>query len=423
MREILAPELEAPATQAAETMDLCEHCLGRCFARVDFGLGNDERGRMLAEQWGLETVPPSTCQLCDGLFDRVEKMTEVVEHALDPIGFETFLVGVRVDPAIEDRDESLWAAIGAEETESITSELNREIGKRLDAKHDDWEVEFETPDVTAVIDTRFDHVAFTYRSLFIYGRYRKKTRGLPQTKWPCRRCKGTGCTRCGSTGRQYLITVEDFVEQSGLEASGATEAKFHGAGREDVDALCLGTGRPFVLELVDPRKRDLDLDALQEAINRGGEPAVDVGGLKFVEKDAVKLVKQASGGKAYEADVAFTDPVPGETLLKACHMLEAAPVAQRTPSRVSHRRADKVRHREVARCRVRSRDDDGLHARLLIEGEAGLYIKELINGDGGRTTPNLADEVGTEAVCEALDVVEVEGPPGLDDERSYPPTE
>ena len=44
--------------------------------------------------------------------------------------------------------------------------------------------------------------------------------------------------------------------------SGGKEHFFHGMGREDIDALCLGEGRPFVLELSEPRIRDIDLDEL-----------------------------------------------------------------------------------------------------------------------------------------------------------------
>ena len=46
-----------------------------------------------------------------------------------------------------------------------------------------------------------------------------------------------------------------------------TGAKFHGAGREDIDVRMLGSGRTFVLEILEPKIRDLDLETLQEEVN------------------------------------------------------------------------------------------------------------------------------------------------------------
>ncbi|MDX1611373.1 MAG: tRNA pseudouridine(54/55) synthase Pus10 [Candidatus Thermoplasmatota archaeon] len=413
MRPIQAPEHRAIAEQAA-AYGLCEHCLGRMLARVDHGLGNDERGRLLCEAHDLETVPIPGCYICQGLFDRLERMTDVAEATLKQVEFETYLVGTRVAHDIEARDELVKEDIGTEETENLTTELNREIGRRLWERHG-WEAAFQRPQVTAVLDTRFDHVTLTYRSFCLYGRYRKFSREIPQTRWPCRSCRGVGCHKCEGTGLTYPTSVEQLVTPPVLEATGATESKFHGAGREDVDALMLGSGRPFILEMVDPQRRFLDLEAVQEAINEHARPGAEVGPLQVVDPDLIPEVKAARGGKVYQATVAFDDDVAEETLLNACRILSDAPVAQRTPSRVAHRRADKVRKRRVARIEPREVGSDGRTAILLIEGDAGLYIKELISGDGGRTEPSLADQVGTGATCTALDVVHVEGPESLDE--------
>jgi len=411
--DIRDAKLAEPARQAAQH-GLCAHCLGRCFARVDYGYGNDERGRILAKEHGLDLVEPEACHVCEGLMGRIERMTDVVDEDLQGWEFDTFLVGTRVPHDVLDREQMLWEAIGAEDTESAKSELNREIGKRVEARHDDWTVVFEGPDINAVLDTRFDHVDHVLKSVFVYGRYRKHVRGIPQTTWPCRNCRGTGCTECGASGLNYLLSVEDLISAPARRAAEATESVFHGAGREDVDARCIGSGRPFVLELADARRRHLNLDVLQRAINTCAAPAVSVSELAFVDKDAVSEVKGHRGRKTYAADVAFEDPVPTETLFKASSMLEGTQVAQRTPSRVAHRRADKTRHRDVTRCRLVRRRDDGLEARFLIEGDAGLYIKELVSGDEGRSEPSLAGLLDVAARCTALDVVDVEGPEALD---------
>ncbi|MGH2669030.1 MAG: tRNA pseudouridine(54/55) synthase Pus10, partial [bacterium] len=345
-----------------------------------------------------------------GLFDRLEHMTGIVERSLGTLEYRTFLVGTRVPAEVHEREAVVVAASGSEHAEPVNTELNREIGRRLVERHG-WVVEFKRPDVTTILDARFDHVTLNARPLFVYGRYRKLSRDVPQTHWPCRRCKGAGCNACGLTGRQYETSVEELVAAPAVRAAEAQGATFHGAGREDVDARCLGTGRPFVLELAEPRVRALDLAALQSAINEHAAPHAEVEGLSWTEREAVERVKAATGGKAYEADVSFDEAVPAERLLTVCRMLSPARVAQRTPSRVSHRRADKVRPRTVAEVRVLSHEGTG--ARLRIEGDAGLYIKELIGGDEGRTEPSLAGLLGVGARCVALDVVHVDPPPGV----------
>jgi len=66
--------------------------------------------------------------------------------------------------------------------ERIQAELNRETGKRVAAKTGK-PVEFKDPDITVVVDTRFLDAQLQFGGLFVFGRYRKLVRDIPQTKW------------------------------------------------------------------------------------------------------------------------------------------------------------------------------------------------------------------------------------------------
>ena len=103
-----------------------------------------------------------------------------------------------------------------------------------------------------VVDTRFNSTQIDVRSLYLYGRYRKLERGIPQTRWPCKKCRGTGCEHCSNTGKMYEESVEEIVAGELMKVTEAKEHAFHGMGREDIDALMLGNGRPFVIELKKP---------------------------------------------------------------------------------------------------------------------------------------------------------------------------
>ena len=81
-------------------------------------------------------------------------------------------------------------------------------------------------------------------------------------------------------------------------------------------------------------------------------------------------------------------------------------IEQRTPLRVSHRRADLIRKRRVRDLKVKKLDQERLE--LIIECEGGLYIKELISGDEYRTQPSVSSLLQNPARCVELDVLDVQ---------------
>ncbi len=78
-------------------------------------------------------------------------------------------------------------------------------------------------------------------------------------------------------------------------------------------------------------------------------------------------------------------------------------IKQRTPTRVSHRRADLVHPRLVNSVDVVS-FVDGM-AELVIRAQHGTYIRELVSGDDGRTVPSLASLIDAKCKVEVLDVL------------------
>ena len=120
----------------------------------------------------------------------------------------------------------------------------------------------------------------------------------------------------------------------------------------------------------------------------------------------VERLKEAAFEKTYSAWVRLGGEVAEEKLKSVLKELEGS-IDQRTPTRVSHRRADKIRVRRVYRADLI--EMQGNMARIEIRGDSGLYIKELVSGDGGRTIPNLAEALKVDAIVEELDVIDVGG--------------
>ncbi|MFB6121108.1 MAG: tRNA pseudouridine(54/55) synthase Pus10 [Halobacteriaceae archaeon] len=415
-------EFLADARAVLAAGPVCDACLGRVFADRSFGLGNDDRGRglrvtaALADDEPYEAPDARDCWVCEGLTDRYDEWAERVVDAVAGVEFETYQVGSRVPPLLAENDRLLREDAGLDDDagEELKSEMNREVGKRV-GQATGAEVDFERPDVLALCNVERGDVDVQVNPAFVYGRYRKLERGIPQTEWPCRECGGSGkqlgddgeedCDHCGGSGYLYDRSVEELVAPHVREVMDGDEAVFHGAGREDVDAKMLGTGRPFVVEVKEPRFRSPDVDALEDAIN--DEDGVAVSDLELATYEMVERVKGLDARKTYRADVAFDAPVTETDLANAIADLDGTTVAQETPTRVDHRRAAKTRERTVYDISAELVDER--HAVVELTGEGGLYVKELVSGDEGRTKPSLAGLLGCHATVTALDVLDVAG--------------
>ncbi|NHJ02145.1 MAG: tRNA pseudouridine(54/55) synthase Pus10 [Candidatus Heimdallarchaeota archaeon] len=431
-----------------EKYHICNSCLGRQFGNLLSGLTNESRGMalktVLLMEWenksrltsfeepvlssllskdyeiGLKSVqryfPESTlneakCDICNDylLPVKLEKLAIRAVDTAEELDFGTFLVGCIFPPSMLDKEDSIRSTFNLEYGESIKSEFNREVGKRIQARLPEILVDFKAPDVVFTFEVVEDRIEVKKNPLMILGRYKKLTRGIPQSKWHCRVCRGTGCERCNFTGKMYQESVEEFVSEPVLSAAEGASSKFHGSGREDIDALMLGTGRPFVLEISEPRKRSLDFQELASIINKNAEGKVEVEFEGITDRSKVRELKTRSSrnSKGYRATIEFDQPVDinNERIQVLESELTGKIINQRTPIRVAHRRADKIRSRKVQKFEVEKKEPKEWVVYIICEG--GLYVKELISGDEGRTHPSLSELLQVNARVIALDVMEV----------------
>ncbi len=437
-------EVLKKAQALLEKHPLCDHCLGRQFSMLGHGLTNGERGkaiklllvlegsRLLVGQLergrdllktvainGFSEVASATlnnlgdtvenvakrCYLCDDTFKGLDALAERVVKMLTDHDFDTFLVGVKVGTGVEDREDEVRAKFKIRWGESIRSDFSREIGKRV-MTSTGKDVAFKRPDILVTINPFTRKTILRAHSLHVFGHYRKLIRGIPQAKWVCSRCGGQGCEACKGTGKLYPESVEELIAQPLLKATGGSDVKIHAAGREDIDARVLGSGRPFIIEVLNPVKRRLNLERLGEEINRTAQGKVEVEHLKVTSKAAVRKLKAVEGAeKVYRVIVEFAEKISDECLSSLEEKMENTLIMQQTPTRVMHRRAIKTRRRRVLRLQVKRLTPD--RAEMVLRCEGGLYIKEFISGDGGRTTPSITEVTQIQATCVELDVMKV----------------
>ncbi|MEM0329118.1 MAG: tRNA pseudouridine(54/55) synthase Pus10 [Nitrososphaerota archaeon] len=426
---------------------LCDYCLGRQFSSLCYGAGNDEKGRalkLILAMWSLlrhkesgeipeilkrlastgfkpavkalqvlgeESPEQLPCYICGGALTRqgMEEVAEKASEELREYEFRNLLVGARVPADVREREDELRAAFNIDTGEDIKEDITRCVGSILQKKFK-VPVEYQSPDIVILVDVFSGSYELQVNPIFIKGFYRKLQKNMPQTPWYCRRCWGRGCEKCNYTGREYPESVSELIGEPALKIFEALSYKFHGAGREDVDATVIGTGRPFVLELKHPRRRFVDLAILERAVNEGARGKVEISGLEYSSRRELRLMKSLSpiASKTYEAIVELDGDVDEGALKLVEEKFRDIVVSQRTPRRVLRRRADKIRQKKVYYVEAEKLGDRIVKFRIKAQG--GLYIKELIDGDEGRTEPNIAEALGRRPLRIDLSVIEVEHP-------------
>ena len=441
------------AVNMLEQYTICDRCLGRQFAWLSTDTSNSERGRSLklvlsmmaddklksespdygkkiigllasngqfkpaqiiAEKNAIEYGKSVDCHLCStngqSIFDKIEDVAKKAAELVKDVEFDHFLVGTVPIPQLDDRQDDLRAKYSLLHAEALKSDFSRELGKQLyDILGKD--VEFERPHLVIVYDMLNDKVRLQINPVFIYGRYQKLVRGIPQSRWDCKPCRGKGCEECNGTGRRYPDSISEYVGNVAQRLMEGSKFKFHAAGREDVDVLMLGKGRPFVVEVSEPRIRTPDLVSLTKKINKEAKKRIKVMNLEMTNREHSQKIKEeaSSNIKEYLAVVQTDGPVQKSELRRVENELSGTEIEQQTPTRVSHRRADLVRKKRIHEIRLKRLKDDRIEAFCKVQG--GTYVKELISGDDGRTEPSIASKLRKSCVCTKLDVTAIYSDP------------
>ena len=288
----------------------------------------------------------------------------------------------------------------------LKAEIKRGLGQKLEKK---WKKKgikavHDEPDVLFTLNFHNGQLRVKARPLLVFGRYTKPSREIPQSKWPCRKCHGSGCDYCKGKGAMYVETVEGFLAAPLLKASGGKSTKLHSVGREDIDARMLGEGRPFIIEVGNPPKRKIDLVKIAKEANKVAAGKAGFSELSFATETELVALNAAQPDKTYSLKVECASPV-SDAGLKKLLKLKGKTISQNTPTRVLHRRADLLRKRKVRKVSVERTGPKSFILTLTVQ--SGTYIKELVSGDKGRTKPNVSEILGCICKPRELDVLAV----------------
>lgn len=428
------------AEKILSTYSLCDNCLGRLFGALGTGTSNAQRGysikllltmnlhekilttksnidhlrqklkniaetgftpaETLLEKLFGQSVSKKKCDLCSNLFTTFSKYIKKAEEKIlqKHIEFKSFQVASKIFPNVLVKEEEIKSQFNLQWAESIKKEINRELGKLLQKKINKA-VEIGNADILVEVDFVNEKIDLKIRPLFLYCFYRKLIRGIPQSIWR-KHEKYSG-------KKIYPFSLEELIIRKILPIFKGTIATLHAAGREDIDARMLGNGRPCIIEIKNPLIRYIDLKTVEKAINKPLSDLVSLKLIDFVDKQFLIDLKGKgeSTRKIYYTIVQLDQVVSKEQLHELELFFTNRTISQRTPTRVIHRRKDKIRYKKVYKLSVKKHKKNILALEIIAQG--GLYIKELISGDAGRTTPCIAEILKTNAKCLLLDVLDI----------------
>ena len=391
---------------------VCNHCLARVSGRLIKGDSSEAGASIREEAYSRDNeleskIAQDYCPLCENLFDDIENIVDRVLGELSETEFKTMQFGIHLPKDLVQEEDRIRSKYGAQGSYHLKGAIVEAIHARIGELDKTIQFVKEKPDVMVLVDGLTLRVDVDVRPIFLHGRYRKVSRGIPQTRWPCRACRRRkgGCESCEGTGLQYVDSVQDLIGEPIREALGAEDTSFHGMGREDIDVRCLGSGRPFVLEVKRPLRRNLPTKDLVDMVQNNASGKVEVDELSWCTRKKVNEVKQSRSEKTYtirfRAEGIDDEEKAGEAILS----LSGQIIDQETPKRVSHRRAAKTRRRKVTS--IDSVSFEGDEIELTLRCEAGTYVKELVHSDEGRTKPSVQSVLGAECEVIWLDVLEI----------------
>lgn len=266
-------------------------------------------------------------------------------------------------------------------------------------------VSFETTDSIDV-----ENILCSHSSIFVGGRYNKLSRKLSQTPWFI-------------NGEKKMPTsVQDIICNPIIEAMKPQSIKFLSSGREDVDVRNIHAGRPFAIELINPRMTKITeklLSTLVTQVNEASQQVQITSNLKVLSTPDLKILKEGENvkTKCYRALCICRNASKNTVSLEELNNLKRVKITQKTPIRVLHRRPLCPRIRLIYEMRARwakpqelrnlldiTSEDVNKFFVLDIKTQAGTYVKEFVHGDFGRTRPSLCDILNCEVDIVALDV-------------------
>lgn len=183
----------------------------------------------------------------------MDAIAQEMHSALDDqYEFNSFLIGTSLATQFIEREDEVRAKFKIRGMMSIKNHITSAIRSKFRTLTSARE-KFEKPDLLIILNIFSDKsYSFTTKSKAIVaaGRYTKNQRGIYQ-----RRPKAEEIDTQLDVNSSNCMSIEGIISDKVIADTKGSDVRFSWVGSEDKNSLVLGMGRPFFVEILNPKKR------------------------------------------------------------------------------------------------------------------------------------------------------------------------
>jgi tRNA U54 and U55 pseudouridine synthase Pus10 len=166
-------------------------------------------------------------------------------------------------------------------------------------------------------------------NLYLKGNYLKFSREIGQSPWEV-----NGVKICSSS-------VEDEIKKNLIEIFKCQDCVMSAGGREDRDVRMLGSGRPFIIDIVNPKIKSNPIKNLKEVESQINNTTslIMVKNLEICDKSHYAVLKKYEDSKQkFYSCLVWTEKEISNEDIEKINSVRDLNIIQKTPMRVMHRR-------------------------------------------------------------------------------------
>ena len=366
-------------SEILKNYDLCEYCTGRVISKFVGKSSSKFLGKKYIKKFNK--LSKKKCYICKNIFDNFDTMLSNIFEKSSNYDFKTYNLGIILKPSFLERDDYLKSKYKIKGIENIKFGIATELGKKISRRTKSKRVT-DDPELFIQVNFKDESCVLRAKPIFVYGRYNKKIRKLPQKQGLCRSFNGVGCHNCDFKGIENTVSIEGKISNFFIKRFNADQVKINWIGGEDQSSLVLGNGRPFFSKILNPKTRN---QIMHKSSNLEG---VNLSELK-------KITLQPKGTISFKSQVSITidtkKPI-SPNQLKKLKFLENAEIKDVSRDKKNyHKRIYKINYKKLGKT--------SFILNLIIDG--GISIKSFIQNSD--LTPNVSELLENQCTCDKLD--------------------